>query len=88
MKDSVRKEIEALRQKYSPCDTFDNFVLEIDWNSISEKIQLSEDFIREFSGRVNWYWISICQKLSYDFIKEFIHRVDFHKIMEHQRCMQ
>ena len=42
-----------------------------DWKCISEKQNLSEDFIREFQDKVDWKYISKYQKLSEDFIREF-----------------
>ena len=35
----------------------------VDWNNISDKYTLSENFIREFQDKVNWTKISKNQKL-------------------------
>lgn len=43
----------------------------VDWDTISEYKNLSEDFIREFKDKINWIAISIYQNLSEDFINEF-----------------
>ena len=48
----------------------------VDWNNISDKYTLSENFIREFQDKVSWYFISKNQKLSENFIKEFKHKLN------------
>lgn len=47
------------------------------WDFITYNVELSEDFIRKYSGKVNWKNISWCQILSEDFIKEFQDKVDW-----------
>ena len=42
-----------------------------EWDNISENMQLSEEFIREFKDEVNWFSISLHQELSEKFIREF-----------------
>jgi len=55
------------------------------WQWVSEKQILSEDFIREFKDKV--YWTLICenQTLSEDFINEFEDKVDWSLISIYQR---
>ena len=59
----------------------------INWENISHKYNLSEDFIREFQDKVIWYnkvyWAHICrhQKLSKEFIVEFADKVNFQYIL-------
>jgi hypothetical protein len=47
----------------------------VDWNNISDKYTLSENFIREFQDKVNWTKISTNQTLSENFIREFKNKV-------------
>jgi hemerythrin-like domain-containing protein len=55
-----------------------------DWDYISYRMKLSEDFIREFSDKVHWGMISEYQIFSEDFIREFADKVDWKLIVEHQ----
>jgi hypothetical protein len=43
----------------------------LDWERVSRKHTLSEEFIREFSDHVYWYWVSRDSELSEEFIREF-----------------
>jgi hypothetical protein len=52
----------------------------VDWDWITRKQELSEDFIREFQDNVDWEEISANQKLSEDFIREFKNRVYWYHI--------
>ena len=54
-------------------ELFDKYTVSahVDWNSLCENEQLSEDFIREFADRVDWRWISECQTLTDEFREEF-----------------
>ena len=45
----------------------------VDWNNISDKYTLSENFIREFQDKVDWNFISKYQTLSENFKEEFKH---------------
>jgi hypothetical protein len=47
----------------------------LNWEEVSIRQTLSEEFIRDFSDRVDWYSIFIRQKLSEDFIREHSSRV-------------
>ena len=51
--------------------------LELNWNLISCKEELTEEMIRVFHDRLNWHRICKCQRLTEDFINEFIHKVDW-----------
>ena len=57
----------------------------IDWIEISEKENLTEEFIREFSEYLYWYSISICQKLSENFIREFKDKVYWYSVFKNQK---
>lgn len=48
----------------------------MDWLVISSQ-ELTEDFIREFSGRVYWVYIAQFQRLSESFIAEFADKFDW-----------
>lgn len=56
----------------------------IEWNTIIQKLVLSENFIRSFRSKLNWYSLSWCQKMSEDFIMEFKNSVDWVCIMTRQ----
>jgi hypothetical protein len=55
------------------------------WVEISYKVDLPEDFIREFKDNVDWYWISLHQTLSEDFIREFQDKVYWYHISWYQK---
>lgn len=79
----VQKEVEALAEKLGiPADRFRD---EARWSGISKYRKLSEDFIKEFCGKVNWFEISRRQKLSEDFIREFADRVHWFSISAAQK---
>jgi hypothetical protein len=68
-----------------------NKILGTDYTSfegISCHEGLSEDFIKEFVGKVNWYRISEYQKLSEDFIKEFSDKVNWDCIPKYQKLSE
>jgi hypothetical protein len=50
---------------------------DIDWEYLSSKNGLSEEFIREFQNNLNWPQISYIQKISEEFICEFQDKVDW-----------
>ena len=50
--------------------------------------KLSEDFIREFQGKVNWNWISEYQILSEDFIRKFKDKINWSNISVFQRLSE
>ena len=58
------------------------------WGHVSMHKYLSEDFIREFKGKVDWTYISAYQHLSEDFIREFKDRVDWENISVHQHLSE
>jgi hypothetical protein len=51
-----------------------------DWDIISTRNRLSEEFIREFRNSINWSQISFHQVISEDFICEFQDEVDWMEI--------
>lgn len=51
----------------------------IDWNFISNHLELSEEFIKEFKDHLDWENIFIYQNISYKFITKFKNRVDYKK---------
>jgi hypothetical protein len=61
---------------------------EINWNEISSKPGLSEEFIRENSDKVNWCIISEYQRLSEDFIREFSDKVHWGWISSFQKLSE
>ena len=61
---------------------------EVNWINVTRNIQLSEEFIREFSDKVNWDYISERQKLSENFIREFQNRVNWSYISYHQNLSE
>ena len=58
---------------------------EADWFTISQSIDLSEDFIREFQDYVCWGYISVYQVLSEDFVREFKDKVYWDEISRNQK---
>lgn len=60
----------------------------VDWDVVSAKFGLSEDFIRQFQGQVNWLWISLRQKLSESFIREFYQQVFWDEITFTQKLSE
>ena len=58
--------------------------INVDWEFISKRLKLSEDFIREFKDKLDWRNISGYQKLSEDFIREFKDVVNWYCISECQ----
>jgi len=57
---------------------------EINWNYVSEFIDLSESFISKYKDNVNWKEISINQTLSESFIDKHQDRVDWGFISMYQ----
>jgi len=55
-----------------------------DWNLISLRLDLTEDFIREYKYDVYWELISKYSKLSEDFIREFEDYVHWYYISKYQ----
>ena len=60
----------------------------INWLYISERLKLSEAFIKKFSGSVRWYSIARYQKLSESFIREFKDKVNWHIISKYQELSE
>ena len=56
-----------------------------DWENISKRYKLSEEFIKEFQNKVDWEAISKYQELSEEFIKEFQDKVCWYQICEYQK---
>ena len=60
MKNSVKKEIEKLikiTKGHGFKCSVEGFADQINWNYISSKQSLSENFIREFQDKVDWEYI-------------------------------
>lgn len=58
------------------------------WEFVSCNVELSEDFIREYSDKVDWERISWSQILSEDFIREFSHKVHWDLISYRQKLSE
>jgi hypothetical protein len=59
-----------------------------DWLEISRSGNLSEEFIREFQGKLRWGNLSICQKMSENFIREFSNKVEWKFISNYQQMSE
>ncbi len=59
-----------------------------DWGLISDKIKLSEDFIREFQDKLDWICVSYYQELSEEFIREFKNKVYWNNISYNQKLSE
>ena len=70
------------------CNTNYKLLRKVNWQDISWKKKLSEDFIREFKNKLNWYDISSRQKLSEDFIREFKDKVNWIEISYYQQLSE
>ena len=70
---------DTLREKQFPIDfleqyshTFDHF----QWQQVSKKQNLTEDFILKFAPYLDWYYISQYQRLSYNFIVSNLDKIN------------
>jgi hypothetical protein len=63
-------------------------IISQDWDSISCKNYLSEEFIREFSDKVDWFYICKYQKLSEEFIKDYSIQVYWGQISQYQKLSE
>jgi hypothetical protein len=103
MKESVKKEIEEIMEKFKNKDAFVfpidsilemfgaspiKFENRIDWSYLSRYGNLSEDFMREFKNRIDWHWASGRQKLSEDFIREVQNKVYWGDILQFQKLSE
>ena len=61
---------------------------DVNWHYISERKNLSENFIREFKDKVYWIDISYYQNLSENFIKEFQNSVNWSYISLRQKLSE
>jgi len=52
------------------------------WNLISSRRLLSEDFIRDYADKLNWYYITKYQKISEVFIMEMRDKVNWNVICD------
>ena len=57
----------------------------LNWDHISKKYILTEEFIRVFKGYINWHNISKYQKLSERFISEFLNNLHWSSICKNQQ---
>ena len=48
------------------------------WIRICRFMELSEDFMREYSNKLNWMYISMNQKLSIQFLKDYQDKIDWY----------
>ncbi len=87
MKASVKLEVEKIIENYNYMCSPEKFktYMFVNWEQISEKPKLSEDFIHEFGHLVKWGAICRNQKLSLAFIHEHKDLVDWHAISEYQK---
>jgi hypothetical protein len=67
-------------------ENIDNF--EVDWDYISRRQKLSEEFIDKYNDKFSWYYISIYQKLSEEFIEKYIDKVNWLCISECQKLSE
>jgi len=88
MKQSVRKEIQEIIKKENLNCSIKEFQSKVNWNNISIRQKLSEDFIREFQSKVNWCYISRYQILSENFIREFQSKVHWNYISFSQKLSE
>ena len=56
----------------------------VDWNYLSEKCFLSEDFIEEHSSFLNWRLMSIHQIFSVSFMIKYAHKLDWKYVSSNQ----
>ncbi len=63
-------------------------VTDEDWHRVSFGQTLSEEFIREFAGRVRWQSISGHQRVSEAFIREFQDRLSWSSVSMSQRLSE
>ena len=60
----------------------------LEWCRISEHNVLSEEFIREFQGKLSWGAISEFQKLSEGFIREYKDKMFWYNVSKHQKLSE
>ena len=58
------------------------------WDAISCRNDLSEEFIREFSDKVDWFYICKYQKLSEEFIRKYSTKVYWGQISQYQKLSE
>ncbi len=87
MKASVKREVEKIIEDYNILCSPEEFKTYrfVNWEQISEKSKLSEDFIHEFRHQVKWAVICINQKLSLAFIHEHKEQVNWFAICRWQK---
>lgn len=60
-----------------------NFILDhVDWESVSQDPNISEDFINRYGSRLDWFWLSSNETLSEDCIRENAKFVDWEGLCE------
>ena len=68
-----------------PIHPYRFYARDVNWDIISERHQLSEDFIFRFRNYVNWNVIAIHQKLSARFIQRFSRHISFKLFFQHNQ---
>jgi hypothetical protein len=69
-------------------EKLENELTVANWELISRRKNLSEEFIREFQKKLNLNTLFQYNKLSEDFIREFIHKVDWYIISYYQQLSE
>jgi hypothetical protein len=88
MKKSIQQEVKKLIIDLQLKCTIKQFNDQFDWNYISYRQKLSEEFIREFKDKVDWLNIYGYQKLSEEFIREFSNKVYWYYISCYQKLSE
>lgn len=82
---TLRQEIEKIIKDSNPNCLIDDFANKVNWAWISERQQLSEQFIEKYQDKVDWGLISRFQQLSEQFIEKYQDKVSWDWI---SRCQQ
>ena len=64
--------------------SIDDYISIKNWESLIEKQELTELFIRKYKDEIDWILVCRYQKLSKEFILEFKDKVDFYLISIYQ----
>ena len=86
--ESLKSQIEQIIKNHNLYCTVKYFKYKVDWDLISVKETLSEEFIRYFQNELDWSLISQYQKLSESFIREFKDRVHWNNISRYQQLSE
>ena len=80
----------SITQRVNKClgTEYKGLITKKQWEDISKRKNLSEDFIREFQDEVDWSCISMYQNLSESFIREFQDNVNWWSISMYQKLSE